>query len=318
MKKILKTNSYKLKTVTGFTLVELLVVVSIIFLLTSVFISSAGEARAKAMDAKKQVEIKEVQKAMFAFKSDKGKVPGISGLYKESTSANSEYKIAMNNLVPEKYISKIPESKDQSYYYYQSEDGEATLLTLLATENDQGQDCVSGNDEFECDIDEENKNILKLKKKTDSDWASYDTSNVGDVGEVAGTEPEVESVNISLFSWSNFTYSGIGDQRNLDFELSGGGYQTINATVGNGGLTLVNVNSEPEPGSKAPPAPGFSCSGGEFQAECEYDCPGDGGEPPFYSCYYYTCSYPKQTGASIWFYPETFQSRIGYGTSWGC
>jgi|GEM_PF-1346983 len=64
------------KTDKGFTLVELLVVISIISLLSSVILSSLSSARSKARDSIKIQAMEEYKKALNLFFSDKGYYPG--------------------------------------------------------------------------------------------------------------------------------------------------------------------------------------------------------------------------------------------------
>lgn len=63
----------------GFTLIELLVVVAIIGLLSSVVLVSLDSARAKARDAKRKQDIKQIQNALaLYYDSNNGKYPDCS------------------------------------------------------------------------------------------------------------------------------------------------------------------------------------------------------------------------------------------------
>ena len=59
----------------GFTLVELLVVISIISILTIVSVSSYRTAQIKARDAERKAELVEVSKALMLYYNDVGKFP---------------------------------------------------------------------------------------------------------------------------------------------------------------------------------------------------------------------------------------------------
>ncbi|MBI2100970.1 MAG: type II secretion system protein, partial [Candidatus Vogelbacteria bacterium] len=59
----------------GFTLIELLVVISIIALLSSIVFASFAEARMKARNARRIVELREIQKAIELYRADHGVYP---------------------------------------------------------------------------------------------------------------------------------------------------------------------------------------------------------------------------------------------------
>ncbi len=59
----------------GFTLIELLVVISIVSLLSSIVLSSLNTARAKARDARRIADIKEIQKALEMVFNNTGGYP---------------------------------------------------------------------------------------------------------------------------------------------------------------------------------------------------------------------------------------------------
>jgi len=63
----------------GFTLIELLVVISIVSLLSSVILSSINEARIKARDARRVVDIQELRNALYLFYQEEGFFPQSCG-----------------------------------------------------------------------------------------------------------------------------------------------------------------------------------------------------------------------------------------------
>lgn len=61
---VIKLSNHKMKSLKGFTLLELLVVIGIIAILVSLGVSSYSTAQKKARDAKRQSELKSFQNAM--------------------------------------------------------------------------------------------------------------------------------------------------------------------------------------------------------------------------------------------------------------
>lgn len=105
----------------GFTLVELMVVISIIALFSSIGMFSYADARQKANDAKKQVETDQVEKAIILYKDSKGYVPpnytGTNPL-SVATEGSDAYNQSMQELVAAGYLPSVPKSTDGSYVYY--------------------------------------------------------------------------------------------------------------------------------------------------------------------------------------------------------
>ena len=98
----------------GFTLIELLVVISIIAFLSSVVIATTNTARAKARDAKKLSDAKQVSTAMEMWYSDNKTMPS-----------------SLNQLVP-KYLSQVP---DNFTYKVATSSGVAVAYTTYETKN---------------------------------------------------------------------------------------------------------------------------------------------------------------------------------------
>lgn len=69
----------KTKQQKGFTLVELLVVIAIIGLLSTLAVVALGSARAKARDARRISDIKQIQTALELYNADQGVYPDGTG-----------------------------------------------------------------------------------------------------------------------------------------------------------------------------------------------------------------------------------------------
>jgi len=114
---------------TGFTLIELLVVISIIGLLSSVVLTSLTSARAKARDAKRMSDIRQILNTINLYASDHdGAALGGPGWFAEINNTCPSWAI-YQNIVPG-YISILPDDPlspgapttcvgvDGYWYYY--------------------------------------------------------------------------------------------------------------------------------------------------------------------------------------------------------
>lgn len=121
----LKRNSEHSK---GFTLIELLVVIAIIGLLSSVVMVSLNSARAKARDAKKMSDLKNIQTAIYLYYDTHGYMPinaTIGNEVCDGTTPVDEtpigqvyYDQLMQTLVNEKFLSSIPRTPGNGGYCY--------------------------------------------------------------------------------------------------------------------------------------------------------------------------------------------------------
>ncbi len=79
----------RVRPLTGFTLIELLVVIAIIGILASIVLASMGTARAKARDAKRIADIKNIQLALETYYTDNLKYP--ANIYTGGSSLSPNY-----------------------------------------------------------------------------------------------------------------------------------------------------------------------------------------------------------------------------------
>ncbi len=105
----------------GFTLVELLVVVSIIAILSVTSYMALGGQTIKARDAKRKDDLTSIQNALeiYAIEND-GKYP--SSL--------------MSSVIPKKYLSTIPKDPKGHDYVYATNSGETTYQIATVLEKD--------------------------------------------------------------------------------------------------------------------------------------------------------------------------------------
>ncbi len=96
----------------GFTLVELLIVISIIGVLTTLLMANFIGVRQRARDAQRKSDLRQIQSAMELFRSDQGSYPTaipncVSG---NSIKTNSE-------CTGSTYMQKVPKDPSGSSYY---------------------------------------------------------------------------------------------------------------------------------------------------------------------------------------------------------
>ena len=125
----------------GFTLIELLVVIAIIGVLSSVVLASLNSARAKASDAKRVADMRQVNVAMELYYDTYGNYPPSPNNCCTSASHNQNFESMAAPLVSSGILSSIPKAPNASnpYMYFDYRglaytDGEkagAILVTYL-------------------------------------------------------------------------------------------------------------------------------------------------------------------------------------------
>lgn len=95
----------------GFTLIEILVVVAIIGILSTVVLSSLNSARSKSRDVRRSAEVREIVTALELYRSDHGKFPCHSIQY----SDDSDF---LQPLITEGYLGSKPEDPLNPSYVY--------------------------------------------------------------------------------------------------------------------------------------------------------------------------------------------------------
>lgn len=126
----------------GFSLIELLVAVTIIAILSAVGMANFQTAAQKARDSRRQSEIEQIRSAVELYRSDEGSYPA-NGLLEECGKD-----VSLENAGGNVYLQEIPcDPKDGNPYLYN-----ATGLTYVihASFETKGNDCTDLDDYNYC------------------------------------------------------------------------------------------------------------------------------------------------------------------------
>ena len=109
---------YKKNKIKGFTLTELLVVVAIIGLLSSIVLASLNSARLKARDVKRLASIRQIQTAVEMYYDTNGTYP-ILLAYNNTSSGDVNWLTGFATAI-RPYISSLPNDAMAAGYLYSS------------------------------------------------------------------------------------------------------------------------------------------------------------------------------------------------------
>jgi len=112
----------------GFSLVELLVVITIIAILSVVAYTAIGGQTIKARDSKRKQDMSTIQSAMELYFVEYSRYPG--SLENGEATAGDGWKI------PRKYLSEIPADPQGDPYIYAVSSGTYELATVLENDGD--------------------------------------------------------------------------------------------------------------------------------------------------------------------------------------
>ncbi len=140
--KQLTVNSYK-----GFTLVELLVVISLIGILATLFLANLNVARERGRDAQRKSDLKNIETALRIYYNDKGNYPcsnstfqilgcGIQSTCSSVTLCSWGGSFVSGSQTYMSVLSKDPLSPSRDYRYAQTDGDSFTLKACLENASD--------------------------------------------------------------------------------------------------------------------------------------------------------------------------------------
>ena len=117
------------KHLRGYTLIELLVSISIIALLTVIGVTNFRVANQKARDGKRKGDLEQIKAALEMYRSGEG-----------------DYPTGTISLFPD-YMDKIPtDPADDSVYYYSTSDGGLTYVLCATLDLETSGSCSGSGD----------------------------------------------------------------------------------------------------------------------------------------------------------------------------
>lgn len=145
MEHIILSKKHNSRSKRGFTLVELLVVISIIGLLSTFALISLDNSRKKARDAMKQSDFKNVQTALYLFYDKYGRMPANYNPGWGVCQGDGFYEQSMNELVQAGFLGDIPKAPaNGGGYCYYNYGPDNTIGALLVTALETAPSSMTG------------------------------------------------------------------------------------------------------------------------------------------------------------------------------
>ncbi|HZQ29664.1 MAG TPA: prepilin-type N-terminal cleavage/methylation domain-containing protein [Patescibacteria group bacterium] len=117
----------------GFTLVELLIVIAIIGILSTLITANFIGVRQRSRDATRKSNLRQIQSALELYRSDQGSYP--------TSIPNCTTSLMSPDCTSTTYMQKVPTDPGTSVYYTYSSDGTTyTLIACLENLNDSDKD----------------------------------------------------------------------------------------------------------------------------------------------------------------------------------
>lgn len=118
------------KKTSGFTLIELMVVIAIIGILTAIGAVNFANSREKARDAQRLSDIQEISLALEVYRQ---------------SSSNRKYPATLDVLATNKYLNKVPtDPQPPKAYIYSNNCGGSTVIVASLEDISKGSGALAG------------------------------------------------------------------------------------------------------------------------------------------------------------------------------
>ncbi|HKC14733.1 MAG TPA: type II secretion system protein GspG [Patescibacteria group bacterium] len=138
---IIQNSKFKIQNFQrGFTLVELLIVVAIIGILSTLLTANFIGVRQRSKDAHRKSDLRQVQSALELYRSDQGSYPNAI-----PNCGNPLSSLMSPDCSSATYLQKVPIDPNGSSYTYTSNGTTYSIVSCLENGNDSEKDSTNAN-----------------------------------------------------------------------------------------------------------------------------------------------------------------------------